>query len=971
MVRDEKRKDAGDDRAFFSRFHNGEPTDSSLPSFQPGDEVGRYTVVEVLGEGGYGIVYLAEQQQPIKRHVALKVIKPGMDSKTVLARFETERQALALLEHPSIARIIDAGTTDTGHPYFVMEYVDGRPITEFCDARRYTIEQRLKLFVDVCSAVQHAHQKGIIHRDIKPSNIIVVDNGEMARAKVIDFGIAKAVGSAFSSKMTVTEQGQLIGTPGYMSPEQVDMVQQAIDTRSDIYSLGASLYELVTGVMPFDPESLGSSGIENLKRVICEQDPPHPSKRLTDIGDSARDVADARRTQVAVLKNRLHHELEWIPLKAMRKEPERRYQSASELAEDIQNYLTGNALIAGPDTIGYRVRKLLRRHWVAMAAMMAVLVSLSVGLTLSTWLYFKAKDAGLTAQKAQSKAEVERGKATEAEQQTQQLLADMYVEQSRQFVQTDCLDEALILLSEAYRIDTESLYLQFLLVQCLRQHTNPILHAAENIIRWDFGYDAAENLSLVTSGDRSLVAFMDRTNNVVTVFETNTGRRLLQLSGMQIDAFAFAPDDKYCIVRTNNDSALYQIGVIDLTDGHGVASIPRTKADVHQLCEQGDIASSRREQIKTLYESVHICADHNCLVFVDVNSSEDPLTSELKLWDFSAEALYVADANEMDSLITGVLTLPESIYGWRSKVATLHANSTHKQWSIPNLKVGHQGVFESDYVTFGPRGRTMFNVKMPAAELMDRKGNVNTLYLSNTVSGGYSPDGKTLIVKRANISPDMKRDANPGFLTELWNTHRGAQIVTIEDCGLDNWHFTPDSQLVITEHNDGRIRISQTSDGALIAEMSPSKRLKVVDISPNSHWMVLRTAAEPYTLEIYDLRTAETYSGWQLTAGEICTVTRWVYPTVDQVFAFSHVPPADGALFNADASYVITRQGLRPFSQVSLSADRLHRLVRAFVPLRLENGKIRDAYAWEMRTAEADYYCAEEGSSSQQGILCV
>ncbi len=351
---------------------------------RPGGQIGRYRLLSVLGEGGMGIVYLAEQERPIKRRVALKVIKPGMDSKRVIARFEAERQALALLDHPNIAHVHDAGTTQTSRPYFVMEYVKGLPITEYCDHHKLSIEDRLILFRHVCDAVQHAHQKGIIHRDIKPSNILVSIQDDQAVPKIIDFGVAKAISQPLTERTLFTEQGQLFGTPEYMSPEQADMATEDIDTRSDIYSLGVLLYVLLTGVMPFDPKTFREGGIDHIRQVIREQDPKTPSTRLSSLGEEGKKVAQRCRTEVATLVRRLHKELEWIPLKAMRKERAERYQSSSELADDIENYLNGAVLIAGPPTTIYRLKKFIRRNRALVTGIAVVLAVLIAGVVVST-----------------------------------------------------------------------------------------------------------------------------------------------------------------------------------------------------------------------------------------------------------------------------------------------------------------------------------------------------------------------------------------------------------------------------------------------------------------------------------------------------------------------------------------------------------------------------------------------------------
>jgi serine/threonine protein kinase len=350
-------------------------------SERPGGRIGRYKLLRVLGEGGMGIVYLAEQEEPVKRQVALKVIKPGMDSKRVIARFEAEQQALALMDHPHVAQVYDAGLTLHGRPYFVMEYVKGIPVTEHCDKYKLTIEERLRLFLHVCEAIRHAHQKGIIHRDLKPSNILVTVEGNEAIPKVIDFGVARAISQPLTQRTLFTEQGQLVGTPEYMSPEQVEMSNQDIDTRADIYSLGAVLYELIAGVLPFDPQALREGGFDHIRKVLCEEEPKTPSTRLSktsvqELAQSAR----CRRTSAKTLQRRLHGDLDWIVMKAMEKDRTRRYGTAEALAEDIERHLNHQPVSAGSPGILYRLQKFLRRHRtqaIAAGFLLAVVILLA------------------------------------------------------------------------------------------------------------------------------------------------------------------------------------------------------------------------------------------------------------------------------------------------------------------------------------------------------------------------------------------------------------------------------------------------------------------------------------------------------------------------------------------------------------------------------------------------------------------
>ncbi|MHC4507780.1 MAG: protein kinase domain-containing protein [Planctomycetota bacterium] len=389
-----------------------------------GGQIGPYKLLSILGEGGYGIVYLAERQRPVKRRVALKVIKPGMDTKQVIARFEAERQALALLDHPNIAHVFNAGTTGAGRPYFVMEYVEGVPISEHCDCHRLTIEERLKLFLQVCEAVQHAHQKGIIHRDIKPSNIQVSIQGAQVVPKVIDFGVAKAISQPLTERTLVTEQGQFVGTPEYMSPEQAEKTGQDIDTRSDIYSLGVVLYELLTGALPFEPKTLREGGVDHIRHVIREEDPKTPSTRVSTIsGEESTKVAQLRRTDVRTLGRKLHGDLDWITIKAMEKDRMRRYQTAHAMAEDIQRHLNHEPVEAGPPSTTYRLRKFARRYRRALATAAVVAIALIAGSGLATWQAVRATQAMHAEAKERERANRQQ---EETERQRREVVRQLY-----------------------------------------------------------------------------------------------------------------------------------------------------------------------------------------------------------------------------------------------------------------------------------------------------------------------------------------------------------------------------------------------------------------------------------------------------------------------------------------------------------------------------------------------------------------
>jgi serine/threonine protein kinase len=370
-----------------------------------GTVVGPYKLLEQIGEGGFGVVFMAEQTEPVRRKVALKILKPGMDTRQVVARFEAERQALAIMDHPNIAKVFDGGATPTGRPYFVMELVKGVPITEFCDQNHLTPRQRLELFVPVCQAVQHAHQKGIIHRDLKPSNVLVSRHDTTPIVKVIDFGVAKALGQELTDKTLFTGIAQMIGTPLYMSPEQAGMSDLDVDTRSDIYSLGVLLYELLTGTTPFTKERFKQAAYDEIRRIIREEEPPKPSTRLSDSNDSLPLISAQRQTEPAKLTKLVRGELDWIVMKALEKDRNRRYETANGFAMDVQCYLADEPVQACPPSLRYRFRKFARRNkGRLMAAAVLVLALVLVAGTLG----WAARDRAAVAQQVAHDRDVRR-----------------------------------------------------------------------------------------------------------------------------------------------------------------------------------------------------------------------------------------------------------------------------------------------------------------------------------------------------------------------------------------------------------------------------------------------------------------------------------------------------------------------------------------------------------------------------------
>jgi eukaryotic-like serine/threonine-protein kinase len=388
-----------------------------------GTVIGRYKLLQEIGEGGCGVVWMAEQAEPVRRRVALKVIKLGMDTKSVIARFEAERQALAMMDHPNIAKVLDAGSTDSGRPYFVMELVRGIRLTKYCDQHKLPVPERLDLFIKVCQAIQHAHQKGVIHRDIKPSNILVTLHDGVPVPKVIDFGIAKATDQRLTDKTLFTRFDSFIGTPAYMSPEQAEMSGLDIDTRTDIYSLGVLLYELLTGVTPFDAQTLAKLGLDELRRIIREDEPKRPSTRLTGMDLTvATALLKHRQERLPALAALVQGDLDWIVMKCLEKDRTRRYETANGLVADLKRHLNNEAIVARPASAGYRLQKAVRRHKLVFAAAAAVMVTLVAGLVIASWQAVRATNAEHVArrlelmQRAQSEqARQDRDRALRAE----------------------------------------------------------------------------------------------------------------------------------------------------------------------------------------------------------------------------------------------------------------------------------------------------------------------------------------------------------------------------------------------------------------------------------------------------------------------------------------------------------------------------------------------------------------------------
>ena len=493
---------------------------------QPGDTIGRYRILELLGEGGFGRVYRAEQKEPVRREVALKILKAGVDTRQVIARFQAERQALAIMDHPHIAQVYDAGATEGGRPYFVMELVPGEPITAYCDRHQLNPAQRLELFIQVCQGVQHAHQKGIIHRDLKPANVLVIAQDGQPAAKVIDFGVAKALSRPLTEMTVFTRYGDLIGTPPYISPEQADPHPEHIDTRADIYGLGALLYELLTGSPPFDPQRLREAGFAEILRILREEEPLKPSTQLTRLGDRLGEVAHQRHVPPSTLTKAVHGDLDWIVMKALEKQRTRRYQTVQGLVQDIERHLNHEPVqAAAPSTI-YRLGKFVRRHRTAMAFAVALGGILLAGATVSTWQAVRAT-------KAERLARVRADSETlaRAEAEKQQLRAEQAAEEYRRLLYAADMQ----LCSEA-AAQANLPVLRELLQRHVPQNGQEDLRGFEWYCLWRLGHPPAKTVPFAqdltcvgSSGDGETLAAAS--GKVITLLRAATGTRIAELRG--------------------------------------------------------------------------------------------------------------------------------------------------------------------------------------------------------------------------------------------------------------------------------------------------------------------------------------------------------------------------------------------------------------------------------------------------------
>jgi len=851
--------------------------------------IGRYKLLEKLGEGGFGEVWMAEQKEPVKRRVALKIIKLGMDTKQVVARFEVERQALALMDHPNIAKVFDGGATDTGRPYFVMELVRGERITEFCDKNQVTTQERLNLFVQVCRAIQHAHQKGMIHRDIKPSNILVTLHDGVPVPKIIDFGIAKATQQELTEKTVFTQFRQFLGTPAYISPEQAEMSGLDIDTRSDIYSLGVLLYELLTGLTPFDTQELLKAGLEGLRQAIREDQPLRPSTRLSGMGkEELTTTAKRRGAEPPKLISLVRGDLDWIVMKCLEKDRARRYETATGLARDLERYLHHEPVVARPPSRLYEFQKTVRRHWVGFAAVAAVLLALIAGVVVSTVEAVRARRAELEQITLRQGEAEQRARAEAQERRGERLLYAGKMNLAQAAWEQNRVAQLRQLLQETADYPDRGFEWYFwqrqthLDLKTLRGHLDQVHTVAfspdgRRILTGSDDttakvWDLVSGNELFTlqghlhsigeadwspDGQRIATASSDAT---VKIWDASDGKELLTFTNHTggIQSVRFSPDSQSVLSSSNDGTAkLWEVAsgkeLLTLPARGGRMNDAALSPDGHRILTGADDQTGRVWDALSGNELFRLLGHKSaveCVVFSPdgrwMATCSDDRTA--KVWDAVTGKELLTLAGHADGL-NALAVSPDS-----RRIATASGDQTAKVWDAATgqelftLK-GHDAKVHD--VAFSPDGRLIATASADqTVKLWDASGNREALTLQErhqVLCAAFSPDDRRIVT------------GNGAFTATIWEAATGKELLRLEGQHthpVRSVAFSPDGQRIVTGSGDQTAKIWDAANGkVLFALEGHSAPLTQVAYSTNGQ--LIATASADMTARLWEAATGK------------------------------------------------------------------------------------------------------------------
>jgi WD40 repeat protein/serine/threonine protein kinase len=836
----------------------------------PAPVIGRYKLLEKIGEGGMGEVWMAEQSQPVRRRVAFKLIKVGMDSRSAVARFEAEGQALALMDHPNIARVYDVGATAAGRPYLVMELVRGVRITEYCDQNQTSTRDRLTLFIQVCQAVQHAHQKGIIHRDLKPSNILVTVNDDVPVPKVIDFGIAKAVAQKLTDKTLFTEFQALVGTPAYMSPEQAGLSSLDIDTRGDIYSLGVLLYELLVGRTPFDTAEMMRGGLDEMRRIIQEKEPAKPSTRLRTLpGLELTITAQRRRTDAVKLTHLLRGDLDWIVMKCLEKDRTRRYETANGLAADLKRHLNNEPVVARPPSTAYRLQKAWRRHKLVFTAAAVMAAALVVGTTVSSWQAIEAsrarnaeKTQRLAAQKERDQARAERHKARAAQmaaESAQQAEKQARLRADAQKAQADHLLYAadMNLARQAWEQNN---------VGRLRQLLEDTQASPERGFEWYY-WQREAHLALKTLrghlGDVHSVAFSPDGQRIATgsddrtakVWEAASGRELLTLTGHRawICSVAFSPDSQRIVTGSEDQTAK----VWDAASGRELLTLKGHTDTIRSVAFSPDgrrIATGSGDKTAKVWETASgrellTLEGHSGIVYSVAFSPDGQRIASgsrdqtAKVWEAATGKELFALRGHSDSVVS-VAFSPDD-----RRIVTGSWDQTAKVWDAATGKElltlrGHSDCVVS--VAFSPDGqRIVTGSRDQTAKVWEAASGRELLTLrghsDRICSAAFSPNGQWIVTGSEDRT------------AKVWEADSGREVPTLKGHtgNVRSVAFSPDGRRIVTGSEDQTAKVWEAASGReLLTLQGHTGPIRSVAFSPDGRRIV--TGSWDCTAKVWD-----------------------------------------------------------------------------------------------------------------------